>query len=179
MRLNSKLFKTIGLTLGLVALGGCALPELERLDDEPVSTERFTLPPSRRTHPAIDGCQRFLVALREGRYETAYRHLSSDTRKALALKAQAVGWQGEDVLRLRKIPISQDVTLAAPFDPVKTFALPSIQTLQLLATPSAGGGTVEQRLRLKGPDGTSRELTMRFEGLAWRIHNPELTSAQN
>ncbi len=179
MTRNNLILKTLGLTLGLAMLASCGPPELERLEDEPASTERFTLPQSRRTHPAIDGCQRFLVALRDGNYEIAFRHLSSDTRKALALKAQAVGWQGEDVLRLRKIPISQDVTQAAPFDPVATFALPSIQTLQLLATPSAGTSTVEQRLRLKGTDGTSRELTMRFEGLAWRIHNPELTSAHN
>ncbi len=160
-------------------LSACAAPELERLEDEPASTEHFTLLQSRRTHPAIDGCQRFLVALREGRYETAYRHLSSDTRKALALKAQAVGWQGEDILRLGKIPTSPDLKQAAPFDAVATFALPAIATLQLLTTPSAGSGTVEQRVRLKGVDGKSRELTMRFEGLAWRIHNPELTAAQN
>ena len=172
--------KSLILTLAAgAALSACAAPELERLEDEPASTERFTLPQTRRTHPAIDGCQRFLVALREGRFETAYRHLSSDTRKALALKAQAVGWQGEDILRLSKIPISQDIAQAAAFDAVSTFALPTIETLQLLATPSAGGSMVEQRLRLKGKDGKTRELTMRFEGLAWRIHNPELTATQN
>ncbi len=166
------------LALG-VLLTACAAPELERLEDEPAATENFTLPQARRTHPAIDGCQRFLVALREGQYEIAYRYLSSDTRKALALKAQAVGWRGEDVLRQSKIPISQDISQAAPFDAVATFALPSIQTLQLLATPASGSSTVEQRLRIKSNNGQSRELTMRFEGLAWRIHNPELTAAQN
>jgi hypothetical protein len=168
------------LTLASGALfTACAAPELERLDDEPASTEHLTLPQSRRTHPAIDGCQRFLVALREGHYETAFRHLSSDTRKAMTLKAQAVGWQGDDVLRQGKIPISQDVKLAAPFDPVAIFALPSIQTLQLLATPSSGSSTVEQRIRIKSVDGKARDVTMRFEGLAWRIHNPDLTSTQN
>ena len=164
-------------TLASMVLVGCAAPELERLEDEPVAAERFTQPQSRRTHPAIDGCQRFLVAMREQRFETAYRHLSADTRKALAQKALAVGWQGEDVLRLGRIPTSEDPSRAAPFDAVATFALPEIATLQLLATPASGTATVEQRVRLKSSDGKARELTMRFEGLAWRIHNPELTAA--
>lgn len=164
--------------IGLLALtlSACALPELERLEDEPPSVERFTLAQNRRTHPAIDGCQRFLVALREKQFETAYRHLSADTRKAMNLKAQIAGWTGEDVLREGKIPTSEDVAQAAPFDAVKTFALPTIQTLQLLATPNTGSGQVEQRIRLKGSDGQSRDVTMRFEGLVWRIHNPELTA---
>lgn len=172
--------KSLILTLATGALlFACAAPELERLEDEPTVTDRFTLPQTRRTHPAVDGCQRFLVAMREGRYEIAYRHLSADTRKALTLKAQAVGWQGQDILRQGKIPVSADLSQAAPFDAVATFAVPAIQTLQPLATPTSGSSTIEQRLRVKGTDGKSRELTMRFEGLAWRIHNPELTAAQN
>ena len=77
------------LATGLL-LDACGAPELERLEDEPPSAAHFTLPQTRRTHPAIDGCQRFLVALREGRYESAFRQLSSDTRRAMALKALAL-----------------------------------------------------------------------------------------
>lgn len=157
----------------------CAAPELERLEDEPTCVDYLTLPQSRRTHPAIDGCQRFLVALREGQYETAFRHLSSDTRKAMTLKAQAVGWQGDDVLRQSKIPTSADVKQAAPFDAVAIFALPSIQTLQLLATPATGSSMIEQRIRIKSANGKTRDITMRFEGLTWRIHNPDLSATEN
>ena len=167
----------------LLLVASCAAPELERLEDEPPSADVFTLAQSRRTHPAVDGCQRFMVAVRDGHFENAYRQLSMDTRKALALRAQVAGWSGEDVLRLGKIPVRRPISdggeagpaETAPFDAEGTFALRAVQTLQLLATPSTGTSVVEQRLRLKSGDGHTREVTMRFEGLAWRIHNPELT----
>lgn len=175
---------TVLLPLATVLAFGCAAPELERLEDEPPSADRFTLSQMRRTHPAIDGCQRFLVALTDRQYQLAYRQLSADTRKALTLRAQAAGWTGEDVLRMSKIPVRRSTEAeaaagtqpeTAPFDAESTFALPDVQTLQSMATAATGTSVVEQRLSVKNGKGQSRELIMRFEGLAWRIHNPELT----
>lgn len=164
--------RTLGpLALSALVLGACGSAQLERLSGEPSAIDPFTQPTARRTHPAVDGCQRFVAAMRGGDTAAAWGQLSVETRKALSARAALAGLRGVDLLAQRLLP--QGDGSAQPFDPLALFAVVEIRTLQLLATP-ADDSHVAQRLELTGADGAKRQVEMRFEGYAWRIHRPQL-----
>jgi hypothetical protein len=87
------------------------------------------------------------------------------------VRAALAGLRGVDLLQQRILP--QESGAPQPFDPLATFAVAEIKTLQLLTTP-ADEASVAQRLELTGADGGKRQVDMRFEGYAWRIHRPQL-----
>jgi hypothetical protein len=159
------------LILATVVLSACGSAQIERLSGEPTAIDPYTLPTARRTHPAVDGCQRFIAAVRKGDSASAWGQLSLDTRKALSVRAALAGLRGVDLLQQRILP--QESGAPQPFDPLATFAVAEIKTLQLLTTP-ADEASVAQRLELTGADGGKRQVDMRFEGYAWRIHRPQL-----
>ena len=49
-----------------LVLSACGSAQIERLSGEPAALDPYTLPTARRTHPAVDGCQRFIAAMRKG-----------------------------------------------------------------------------------------------------------------
>lgn len=159
----------------LACLAACGGPQLDRLEGDPPSTHRFTTPLAARTHPAVDGCQRFVSAVVANEVDAAWLQLSSETRKALQQRAIAAGARGIDLLRLRRMPVGDSMQGAVPFDPLALFAVPNIQTLQLVPGP-ADDKAIDQRLRVVGEGERERDVTMRFEGYAWRIHHPSLKS---
>ncbi len=164
------------LVLGLAA-ASCGGAQLEELQGEPASVKAHTVSVSRRTHPAVDGCQRFVAAMRRGDVAAAWGQLSSDTRAALVKRAQLAGLKGQDLLLLKKLPRATDkgtaLDQAAPFDPVVVFALADLKTLQLVAT-AADDRVVAQDLEIGDGAGHKRKVAMRFEGYAWTLHDPSL-----
>lgn len=168
----------------LVLVAACALnvacggAQLDRLVGEPAAADKYTLPVTRRTHPSIDGLQRFLAAMQLGDVDTAWQQLSAETRKALQARATPVGVRGVDLLRMRKLPLGDTMASAVPFDPVAMFALPDVETLQLQATP-AKEDIVEQQVKITNKSKTVRTVVMRFEGYRWRVHLPELRMPVN
>lgn len=168
--------RSLGAAALLFALG-CGGVELERLDGDPKTVDEYTQPTMRRVHPAVDGCQRFLAAVGRGDTLGAWNQLSFDTQKALSERGKAVGLKGIEVLQWRKLPIeaggAKTMEGAPAFDPAELFALPGIQTLQLVATP-ADDRAVVQNVELAGAGGRKKTVVMRYEQYAWRIHNPSL-----
>lgn len=164
------------LTACLVATvfaSGCGAIALDRLDGEPASTHHLTRPLTERVHPAVDGCQRFVLAIQTGDAEAAWAQLSSQTRKALHDRAKSANLRGVDLLRLRKLPVGEGEAGTVPFDPLRVFVVPQVKTLQVVATPE--DATVSQRLELTDASGAKRQVTLRFENFAWRLHHPELS----
>lgn len=162
--------------LGAVVCGllaGCGTSLLERLDGDPASVDPWTQPTSRRTHPAVDGCQRFMVAVQRGDPSAMWNQLSADTQKALNDRGKPAGLRGIELLQWRKWPNGSSVADGVPFDPLQLFAIADVKTLQLVATP-ADDRVVAQRVELTDAAARKRTVTMRFEGYAWRIHNPAL-----
>jgi len=153
-----------------VACGGL---QLDRLAGEPTAADAFTLPVTRRAHPAIDGVQRFIAAMQQNDAERAWQQLSAETRKVLHQRAVVAGVRGVDVLRLRRIPVDDSMANSVAFDPLSVFTVPGVQTLQLATTP-AREDAVEQRVNLSGAGGTNRMVVMRFEGYHWRIQHPQV-----
>jgi hypothetical protein len=140
---------------------------------EPASADKFTLAMTRRTHPAIDGVQRFIAAMQQDDADRAWLQLSAETRKVLQVRAVAAGVRGVDLLRARKLPVDNSMTGAMPFDPVAMFAVAGVKSLQLATTP-AREDVVEQRVNLIATSGATQTIVMRFEGYHWRIHKPDL-----
>ncbi len=152
----------------------CSPAQIERLSGEPTATDPWTQPTARRTHPAIDGCQRWIAAVRRGDSAEAWGQLSLNTRKALSARAALAGLRGVDLLEQRKLP--KEGGSAVDFAPLALFAVPDVKTLQLVATP-ANDKVVAQLVELTDKSGSKRTVTMRFEGYAWRLHQPELDGA--
>ena len=160
--------------LALVALlASCGGIQLDRLANEPEGSEKFTLPVEapRRPHPAVDGVKRYIAAMQAGDAEKAWAQLSSDTRKAMQQKAAPLGLRGMDLLRLGKMPVGETMASAVPMDFLALFAVRGVKTLRVLAPPDRT--PPEQPVELTGKDG-SRVVTLRFEGYAWRLHQPDL-----
>lgn len=161
------------LTLACLTTVACAGPQLDRLAGEPASADKFTLPVARRTHPAIDGVQRFIAAIQQDDAERAWLQLSAETRKILQARAVLAGVRGVDLLRAHKLPVGDSMAGAIPFDPLAMFAVPQVKSLQLATTPQRED-VVEQRVNLIADGGATRTILMRFEGYHWRIHQPDL-----
>ncbi len=161
------------LLLACAATVACAGPQLDRLAGEPATADKYTEPVTRRTHPAIDGVQRFVAAMQQNDAERAWLQLSAETRKVLQQRAIAAGVRGVDVLRLHKMPVGDSMANAVPFEPLAVFAVPAVLTLQLATTP-ARDDAIEQRVNVAGTGGVNRTVVMRFEGYHWRIHHPQL-----
>jgi len=161
--------------LGLAMAAACGGPQLDRLEADPAATHRFTRPLAARTHPAVDGAQRFVAAAQRGDVEGQWQQLSNETRRALQQRGQGAGVRGVEVLRSRKLPVSESMAGAIAFDPLVLFAVPGVQTLQLVPGGDPGVKAVEQRISMVGAGGRARVVTMRFEGYFWRLHHPELT----
>lgn len=166
----------------LLACVGCSTPVLERLSGEPEVVSPLTQPMTKRTHPAVSGCQRFVLAVQQGQFDSAYAQLSDETRMALTARAASMGLRGPDLLRLGKLPVpappvaAGEAAEAAPtvaLEPLRLFAVPQIQTLQVLATPEADR-YVELLVELTDKSGTKRTIAMRFENYDWRLHHPTL-----
>jgi len=153
------------------AIAACGGVEVERLDGDPASVERFTAPTIRRTHPAVDGCQRFVAAALAEDPSGMWNQLSKATQQALDARAKAAGLRGIELIQQRSLP-KADGGAPEAFDPIAVFAVRGLKTLQLVATPD-DDKVVAQNLHVVG-DGAARVVTMRFEGHAWRIHNPAL-----
>ncbi|MBM4343641.1 MAG: hypothetical protein FJ100_09725 [Deltaproteobacteria bacterium] len=158
---------------------GCGATAIERLDGDPESVHPFTLATGRRTHPAVDGCQRFAAAVQQGDVSAMWNQLSFDTQRALNDRARPVGLRGIELLQWKRFPSVVDgkATLEGgkPFEPMGLFLLPSVQTLQLVPT-SAQDRVVAQDLVIS--DGArKRTVTVHYEHYAWRIHNPTLRDA--
>lgn len=152
-------------------LAACGGPQLDRLASEPDGAEKWTQPVTRRTHPAVDGVQQFIAAMQTSDSEKAWMQLSSDTRKALQQKAAPLGLRGPDLLRMRKMPVGETLASAVPMDFLALFAVRGIKTLRVLPGPDTT--PPEQPVELTGLDGV-RVVTLRFEGYAWRLHQPDL-----
>lgn len=163
------------LLAGIVAgSAGCSATEVERLEGDPPAVAAFTVPVSRRTHPAVDGCQRFVAAVRAGDSAAAWNQLSGDTQKALNGKGKPAGLRGVELLQWRRWPKGDTMQGGEAFDPLALFAVTQVNTLQLVATP-ADNHNVAQNLELTDVANRKRTVHMRFEGFAWRIHNPALS----
>lgn len=154
----------------LLVLSACGATELDGLTGEPPSVAPLTTPAQRRTHPAVDAVQRFIVAVSTDGAPRAWQLLSADTRKALQTRATPAGLQGVDLLRLRKLPAGDSLAKGVAFDPVAAFALTEIKTLQVVA---AGARDEELQIELTDQRGGKKTVQMRFEGYRWRIHKPE------
>ena len=152
-------------------LASCGGTQLDRLANEPEGAEKLTLPVTRRTHPAVDGVQRFIAAMQTDDAEKAWVQLSSDTRKAMQAKAAPLGLRGTDLLRLGKMPVGETMASAVPMDFLALFAVRGVKTLRVLPPPDKT--PPEQPVELTGKNGT-RIVTLRFEGYAWRLHQPDL-----
>jgi hypothetical protein len=162
---------TLSSVLALAFTVGCGGTQLDRLEGDPPSTFAYTTPASDRVHPAVDGAQRFLAAMKAGNLDDAFRRLSRDTRQTLDDRAAKANLTGTDLLRLGKMPLGTSLEGALPFDPVAVFVVPDVETFQVIPTP---GDANEQQLNVTGKGGRSRELVMKFEGYGWRIHQPVL-----
>jgi hypothetical protein len=150
---------------------GCGGTQLDRLEGDPPSTHAYTTPATDRVHPAVDGVQRFLAAMKAGNLDAAFRQLSRDTRQALDDRAAKANLTGTDLLRLGKMPVGNSLQGALPFDPIAVFVVPDVETFQVVPTPADAN---EQRLNVTGKGGRARELVLKFEGYGWRIHQPAL-----
>jgi len=174
---NLRIRAALALAVLGVAATGCGGAQLEELQGEPASVKPHTVPVSRRTHPAVDGCQRFVAAMRRGDVAAAWGQLSGDTRAALVKRAQLAGLKGQDLLLLKKLPRATDkgtaLDQAADFDPVAVFALGDLKTLQLVAT-APDDRNIAQDLEIGDAAGHKRRVAMRFEGYAWTLHDPSL-----
>lgn len=176
-----------------VAAAGCATPVLDRLSGEPETTAVWTQPITKRTHPAVAGCQRFVLAVQRGAVDDAWSQLSQETRQALSSRAALIGLRGPDLLRLRKLPIppvaeakdpADDLAKTTPapadvatptvaLDPLRLFVVADVKTLQVLATPESDR-YVEQLVELTDVSGSKRTVALRFESYGWRLHHPTL-----
>ena len=175
--------KPLGLVLLAGALlGGCSAPVLDRLSGEPEVVAPLTQPLTRRTHPAVSGCQRFVLAIQRGQFDAAYAQLSDETRMALTARAATLGLRGADLLRLGKLPVpappaaTGDAPETAPtvaLEPLRLFVVPQVQTLQVLATPESER-FVEQLVELTDASGAKRTVALLFENYDWRLHHPTL-----
>lgn len=166
------------LTFASVAVA-CGGTDIERLDGDPGSVHEYTLATARRTHPAVDGCQRFAAAVQQGDVSAMWNQLSFGTQRALNDKARAVGLRGIELLQWKRFPteVAGKATLEGgkPFEPMGLFLLPQVETFQLVPTP-ANDRVVAQNLQLS--DGKKqRMVTVHYEHYAWRIHNPDLRDA--
>lgn len=168
--------------LAAVLLGGCSAPVLDRLAGEPEVVAPLTQPLTGRTHPAVSGCQRFVLAIQRGQFDTAYAQLSDETRMALTARAAALGLRGADLLRLGKLPVpappaaageTADAAPTVALEPLRLFVVPRVQTLQVLATPESER-FVEQLVELTDAGGAKRTVALRFENYDWRLHHPTL-----
>lgn len=174
---------SVGQTLLTAALlGGCSAPVLDRLSGEPEVVAPLTQPLTRRTHPAVSGCQRFVLAIQRGQFDAAYAQLSDETRMALTARAATLGLRGADLLRLGKLPVpappaaAEGTAETAPtvaLEPLRLFVVPQVQTLQVLATPESER-FVEQLVELTDASGAKRTVALRFENYDWRLHHPTL-----
>lgn len=158
-------------------LSACAGPQLERLDGEPKGAASMTVARGARTAAAVDGLQRFVRAMDQGSVEAAYLLLSAETRSGLQARASAVGRRGFDLLRKPADTTSPGELALHIADPVATFAMRAPKTLTAGPPPypahkPADGRTIEQTVTLVNAAGEKKVVTMRFEGLHWRIHRP-------
>lgn len=167
------LIRQLLLLLVCASTVACAGPQLDRLVGEPTAADKYTEPVTRRTHPAIDGVQRFIAAMQQDDAERAWLQLSAETRNVLQQRAIAAGVRGVDVLRLHRMPVGDSMANAVPFEPLAVFTVPAVLTLQLATTP-AREDAIEQRVNISGAGGTNRTVVMRFEGYHWRIHHPKV-----
>jgi hypothetical protein len=160
----------------LILLTACGGVALDRLEGEPASTHAFTVPQSTRTHPAVDGVQRFVRAAQQGEDEAAWEQLSLATRTSLHSRAKMAGMRGIDLLIRKLWPVGAAAATnpneSVPFEPLTVFAFPAVATLQLVDTPDEGGDIVQQRVKLRAEGGGERIVTLRFESHAWRLHQP-------
>jgi len=173
----------IGARLAGIAVVGaltcCAGPQLERLDGEPKSTWTFSQPTAKRTAAAVDGVQRFIRAASKGEVEAAWLQLSAATRNRLQQRAKPIGKRGFDLLRPRPTRAGAGERALHIADPVATFALHNPVAMKVGPPPlpphkPADGRTLEQKVTVSDAAGKSKILTMRFEGLHWRIHKPDI-----
>ena len=160
-----------------VALVGCGGAQLEELTGEPATVKAYTVPVSRRTHPAVDGCQRFVAAMQRGDVAAAWGQLSGDTRASLVRRAHLAGLKGQDLLLLKRLPRATDkgtaLDNAVAFEPVTVFAVQDLKTLQLVTT-APDSKSIAQDLEIGDGAGHKRRVAMRFEGYAWTLHDPTL-----
>ena len=160
-------------TVLLLLATACGVTPLERLEGDPANVAPWTEPTARRTHPAVDGCQRFVLAVQHGDPSAMWNQLSAETQRALNQRGKPAGLRGIELLQWRKWPRGSSVADGVAFVPLQLFALADIATLQLVATP-ADDTVVAQNLELTNAARHKRMVTMRFEDYAWRIHNPAL-----
>jgi hypothetical protein len=165
-----------------LVLTACAGPQLQRLDGEPKSTWPFTISVKNSEKPVVAGIKRFIKVAKAGRGDLVYRQLSALTKRALAQRAKAVGKRGADLLQPAPKSAGPGAAKLHIADPLAGFALRGAVSITAgpdpyPATKPADGRTIEQRVTLKTADGRERHVTMRFEGLHWRVHNPTLVVA--
>lgn len=165
-------------TLVFALSTACAGPQLERLDGEPKSVWPLTAPRSQRTAPAVDGLQRFIRAMDDGAIEAAYLLLSAETRADLQKRAAVMGKRGFDLLRKPADGMSPGERALHIPDPVAKFAMHGATAMTAGPAPypshvPADGRTIEQTVQLVDAGGQKKVVTMRFEGLHWRVHQPD------
>lgn len=159
---------------------GCSAPPIERLHGEPKAADRYTTPRP-ADPPVADAVNRFIAAVRRGAVEEAYEGLSRATRMALEVRARTVGLSGVDLLR----PAGKQASAAARKlfvrDPIAQFTLAKLKTIRVGERPwppnkPHEGRTLLWAVELVDQTGRSRVITLRFEGILWRIHNPKLSA---
>ncbi len=168
------------MTAAALAAVACSAPTIERLDGEPDSARPFTTERTDIVSPAVDGLQRFVKAMEDGRVEAAWLQLSNETRAALRKRAATVNKNGVDLIRPMPADAKggplEDAWIA---DPIALFAMRAATSFKALEAPMAAhvpaeGHLVEQQVELTDAAGKQKTVTMRFEGVAWCVHHPSL-----
>ena len=155
----------------ILALGAmaCSAPKAERLRDDPASSKAWTQK-SVHTPAVADAINRFNQAILSEQLHIAYALLSRATRRALEERARPHGLRGVDLLASGQ---------KDSINPIETFTAPNIQKIQVPSAPSPASKPHDGRLLiwkvgLVSSGGKTRSVALRFEGIEWRIHNPQL-----
>ena len=161
----------IALVSCLLALCCCTAPKAQRLREDPASAKQWTST-GERTPPVADAINRFNRAVLGGQLQLAYAQLSRATRRALEERARPAGLRGVDLLAKGQ---------RGHVAPLKTFTATKIAKLQVPDAPypdtkAHDGRLLVWKVGVVTAAGVKRTLTLRFEGLAWRIHNPQLSA---
>ncbi len=169
----------LAVLVAAVASLGCGAPPIERLRGEPKAAQPYTVA-AKPTPPVADAVNRFIAAARRGATEEAFERLSRSTRFALEARARTVGLRGVDLLRKPGPTVAGAARKLYVGDLIATFALRELAKIRVGERPWPAnkphdGRTLSWRVQLVNRSGATRTIQLRFEGVAWRIHNPALT----
>lgn len=172
--------RALAMSMLTVLFVACAAPPIERLYDEPKAAATYTKPTA-SAPPVADAINRFIAAVRKGATEEANEGLSRRTRMALEMRARTVGLRGVDLLRPPGDKLSASARKLFVLDPIARFTLRNLKTIRVGERPwpmtkPHDGRALRWSAELVDKTGKTREVTLLFEGISWRIHNPSLAA---